>query len=139
MSTPVSTIKLNNIPLDIDPDDLVLIDGRRRGSVHRIIGGGTVYQDRGADPTDMLVTLTGNLVNLTTLQALYALYRKTALEFQFEDFKGNKFQVVFTPGERSFVAKPLRGSGMGWSYQISLSVVSITAWLGVTSGYPATT
>jgi hypothetical protein len=135
--TGVSAIKLNDIPLDIDPENYQLFDGRRRGSVHRLVDGGSVFQDRGFDPTDMVISIRGKLTSQVTLQALCALYRLTASEFSLKDFKGNEFQVVFTPGDKSFSVSPIYGSNKGYEYTMSLSVVSVTKWFDEAGGFPS--
>lgn len=132
-----SQVTLDNIALDLDPDSYTPFAGRRRGSTHRLISGGTVHQDRGINPADLVVQFTGLLYKLTTVQALYALYRKQSHTFNLVDFKGNTFVVRFTPGVESFMAQPLKGSNIAWQYSISLSVVSVTTWLNGT--FPPTT
>ena len=135
----VSSVTLNGIALDIDPDNYVLMSGRRRGSVHPLVDGGTVIQDRGLDQSDMRIQLSGTLTDVTTLKALYALYRKTSYTFTFADFKSNSFTVCFLPGTESFVASPIKGSNRAFSYTIQLAVVTVDTWFGVVGGYPATT
>lgn len=135
----ISQIKLDNIALDIDPESYQLLNGRRRGSVHRLIDGGTVYQDRGINPSDLTIALSGKLTDVTTLKALYAIYRKLAYSFVFEDFKGMKMTVVFTPGTDSFHVEPIYGSNRGYTYAIQLSVVSVDTWFSTSSGFPGTT
>lgn len=134
----ISQIKLDNIALDIDPESYQMLGGRRRGSVHRLIDGGTVYQDRGINPSDLTITFSGKLIDVTTLQALYAIYRKLAYSFVFEDFKGMRMTVVFTPGTDSFRAEPIYGSNRGYTYAIQLSVVSVDTWFSTSLGFPLT-
>lgn len=131
-----SSVTLNGIALDIDPETY-LINSPRRGSVHKILDGGTVYQDRGVSESDIVVTMTGQLINLTTLQALYSLYRKTNTEFAFSDFKGNTFQVVFRPGAESFNFQPIRGSNRAYTFTIILGVVSVTKWFDGVGSFPS--
>lgn len=133
----ISQVKLDNIALDIDPENYQMLGGRRRGSVHRIIDGSTVYQDRGINPSDLTIALSGKLTNVTTLQALYAIYRKLAYSFVFEDFKGMRMTVVFTPGVESFMATPLYGSNLGYTYSVQLSVVSVETWFSTSLGFPS--
>lgn len=135
----VSQIKLDGIPLDIDPQNYVMLGGRRRGSIHPVIDGGVVIQDRGFSAGDMTLSLSGQITNLTTLQALFAIYRRTAHTFIFEDFKDNIFVVCFTPGVESFTASPIQGSNRGYTFNISLMVVSVTKWLNNVSGLPPST
>ena len=65
----ISQVKLDAIALDIDPDNYVMLGGRRRGSVHRLIDGTTVYQDRGINPTDLVIQLSGVLTDVATLKS----------------------------------------------------------------------
>jgi len=134
-----SQVSLNGIPLDIDPEEYIPIGGRRRGSVFRLIDGGTVYQDRGIDASDLIIQVVGRITSLTTLKSLYALYRKIGTTFTFIDFKGNQFTVIFSPGQESFVVSPIRGSTVGWEYRMLLSVVSVEKWLGDIGGFPSST
>jgi hypothetical protein len=135
----VSQIKLDNIPLDIDPESYVMLGGRRRGSVHKTLDGGTVFQDRGFSASDMTISLSGSLTDVTTLRALFALYRKTGHSFPFIDFKGNAFTCVFTPGAESFHVEPIHGSNRAYSYTMALSVVSVETWLEDDEGLPPST
>jgi hypothetical protein len=135
----LSQVKLDNIALDIDPESYQMLDGRRRGSVHRIIDGTTVYQDRGINPSDLTITFSGKLTDVTTLKALYVIYRKLAYSFTFEDFKGMEMTVVFTPGTNSFKADPIYGSNKGYTYTIQLSVVSVDVWFSTSLGFPSDT
>lgn len=125
-----SEVKINNIALDLDPVDYLMVGGTRRGSVHRVIGGGTVIQDRGFSETDQRIALSGQLTSLTTVRALYALYRATAGVYSFVDFKGNEYTVAFVPGMESFTFKPIRGSNSGYTYSMHLIVVSVVKILG---------
>ena len=135
----ISQVKLDNIALDIDPDNYAMLGGKRRGSIHRIIDGTTVYQDRGINQSDLTIQLSGTLTDVTTLKALYAVYRKIAHSFKFEDFKGMQMTVVFTPGVDSFTIKPIYGSNHGYTYTISLSVVSVDVWFNTSLGFPSDT
>lgn len=131
-----SQVTLDNIALDIDPSEYIPLGGRRRGSVFRLIDGGTVFQDRGIDTTDLIIQLNGRLTSLTTLKSLYALYRLTGKTFTFVDFKDNQFTVIFTPGQDSFVVAPIQGSARGYDYRMLLSVVSVEKWFGDIGGFP---
>jgi hypothetical protein len=135
----ISQITLDNIALDIDPSEYVMLGGRRRGSIHRTIDGGTVYQDRGINETDLTIQMSGMLTDITTLKALYAIYRKIGHQITLVDFKGNVFTVVFTPGMESFRAKPNYGSNVSYSYTMSFNVVAVATWLSTSTGFPATT
>lgn len=132
-----SEVVLDGITLDLDPEDYVIFDGIRRGSIHRLITGSTIFQDRGFDVTDMRLTLKGKLTELATVQALVASYRLEGNVFQLTDFKGNDFQCIFTPGEKSLVLTPIRGSGAGWTYSIQLCVISATSFLSSSFPPPA--
>ena len=133
----ISQVKLDNIALDIDPDNYVMLGGKRRGSVHKIIDGTTVFQDRGINMTDLTIQLSGSLTDVTTLKALYAVYRKESYIFIFEDFKGMNMSVLFTPGVESFVVKPIYGSNHGYTYTILLSVAYVNTWFNTSLGFPS--
>ena len=133
----LSQVTLAGIALDIDPDNYAMLGGKRRGSVHRMIDGTTVYQDRGINESDLTVQISGKLTNVTTLQALYALYRLTGYTFELTDFKGMQMTVVFTPGVEPFTAKPIYGSNISYTYSIQLSVVSVDVWFNTSLGFPA--
>ena len=134
-----STVSLGGVTLDIDPAHYVMLDGRRRGAVHRMLDGSTVFQDRGIDPTDLTIIIDGTLTSTTTLKALWALYRAVQTEYVLIDFKGNQFSVIFTPGINAFHVDPPKGSNLSYNYKITLSVVRVITWFGVTDGYPTTT
>ena len=123
------TVYLGSVRLDIDPESLSPVQARRRGSVHRLIDGTTVYQDRGVSASDRTVLLSGKLYNLGTVQALQALYETTGSTFAYTDWLGNAFTVLFTPGTESLTLTPIHGQRRGWEYRISLSVVSATTTL----------
>jgi hypothetical protein len=133
----LSQVKLSGVALDIDPNDYIMLGGRRRGSVHRLIDGTTVYQDRGINPSDLVIQVSGILTDVTTLKALYSLYRVKGASFAFEDFKGMKMTVAFTPGAESFAVKPIYGSNIAYTYTILLSVVSVDVWFSTSLGFPA--
>lgn len=133
----MSQVTLDNVILEIDPDVYSPIGGKRRGSVHKLIGGGTVVQDRGFDPTDMLIEFSGKTVQLTTVQGLMSVFRKTSYSFPFTDFKGMAATVVFEPQE-GLELSVIHGSNSGWTYKVKLRVISVQTWLGVAGGFPAT-
>ena len=122
MSTNVS---INGIELPCDPDELNF-GGKKRGSVHRLIDGGTVVQDRGFNVGDQTIQVKGRLFDnnsSTKVKALYALYRASAT-FAYTDFKGNSGQVTFMPGTESLRVRPVKGSSVGYEYELFLQVVS---------------
>ena len=122
MSTNVS---IGDIELPCDPDELNF-GGKKRGSVHRTIDGGTVIQDRGFNAGDQTIQIKGRLFDSnssTKIKALYALYRSSAT-FAYSDFKGNSGTVVFVPGVESLRVRPVKGSKVGYEYELFLQVVS---------------
>ena len=124
----VSQVTINSIALDIDPSNYLMISGRRRGSVHRLIDGGTVYQDRGMNATDYTLQLSGMFTDKNTLKSIFALYQAgTALTIV--DFKGNTFSAIFTPGVDSFQVTPIYGSNIAFNYTMLLSITSAPTWL----------
>lgn len=130
----MASITLDSITLDLDPANYIINEGVRRGSIHKLVDGGTIFQDRGFDVSDLRLALKGRLTSLATVQALMASYRKTGHSFHFTDFKGNDLVCIFTPGEKSLEINPITGSNVGWEYSISLCVISATSWLS--SSFP---
>ena len=133
----ISQVTLDGIALDIDPDKYAMLGGKRRGSVHKIIDGTTVFQDRGINMTDLVIQFSGTLFDVTTVQALYAIYRKESYIFIFEDFKGMNMSVLFTPGVESFKVDPIYGSNKGYTYTIMLSVAYVNTWFNTSLGFPS--
>ena len=133
----MSQVTLDNVILEIDPEVYSAINGKRRGSVHKLIGGGTVIQDRGFDATDMLIEFAGKTIQLSTVQGLMAVFRKTAYSFSFSDFKGTVATVQFEPQE-GLELDVIHGSNSGWTYKVKLRVISIQTWLGIPGGLPPT-
>lgn len=127
----LSLVVLGGTALDIDPETLVILSGKRRGSVHKLIGGDTLIQDFGINVGDMMISFSGMLTDIATLQALMTLYRLTGGIHTYTDFKDNEFTVAFEPGEESFQAEPNRGSTVSFKYTIKLRVVTVTQYLGV--------
>lgn len=126
MSTNVS---ISGIELPCDPDELNF-GGKKRGSVHRTIDGGTVIQDRGFNAGDQTIQIKGRIFDnnsSTKVKALYALYRSSA-PFTYTDFKGNSASVVFIPGVESLRVRPVKGSNLGYEYELFLMVVSGTVF-----------
>jgi len=131
MSCDPSTITIGSVTLDIDPEKYSLPIARR-GSVHPLIDGTTVWQDRGAHINDRVLTLEGHIYKLATVQALETMYMATGVEYTYTDFKNNQFTVIFSPGEESFSYEPIRGSGIGWAFRLVLRVTAVQKLLGVT-------
>lgn len=132
-----STVTLGGITFDLDPESYQMLDGKRRGSVHRMLDGTTVYQDIGIPPSDLVITFSGTFINLATLKSLWALYRNPGVPMTFVDFKGNQFSALFTPGINSFQIEPIRGSNSAYKFKISLSVISVLYWFSTSAGYPS--
>jgi len=122
MAAPV-TVTINGVDLLCDPDE-INIGGRKRGSVQKCIDGTTVFQDRGFNPGDQVIQLKGRTHSVSIIQGLFALYRSTGSTYAYTDYIGNSATIVFTPGIESLSVRPIKGSSLGWEYQISLSVVS---------------
>jgi hypothetical protein len=135
----ISQVTIDGVALDIDPSDYVMLGGSRRGSIHRTIDGGTVFQDRGINVTDLVIQISGMFTSVTTLKAIYAIYRKIGHQATLVDFKGNTFTVVFTPGAESFRAQPIYGSNAGYTYTMTLNVVAVVNWFGTVGGFPSST
>jgi hypothetical protein len=117
------TVTINGVDLLCDPDE-INIGGRKRGSVQKCIDGTTVYQDRGFNAGDQVIQIRGRTHSLSIIQGLFAIYRSVGSSYAYTDFIGNNVTVVFTPGIESLSVRPIKGSSLGYEYQISLSVVS---------------
>lgn len=126
-----SQVVLGGVTLDLDPTEYRPLDGVRRGTVFRLIDGTRIVQDRGFSLTgDGVVSLKGTLINLSTVQALLALFEAGG-SMTLTDFKGNEFVVVFAPG-RPFPVTPMTGSNRGWQYEIDLIITQVVKILGNT-------
>ena len=68
----MASVTLDGITLDLDPQNYVINEGTRRGSIHKKIDGSTLFQDFGFDVTDLRISLKGQLTELATVQALMA-------------------------------------------------------------------
>jgi hypothetical protein len=131
MSCTTSSVTLGAVTFDIDPLEYTPLLAVRRGSVHRMIDGTTVIQDRGAFLNDNEITLRGHFTQIATVQALENMYLTAGGQYTFTDFKGNEFLVCFCPGEASFVVSPIRGANNSWDYTMKLRVLSVVKLLGV--------
>lgn len=133
MSCITSQVTLGGVTFDLDPDEYIPLDGVRRGSVHRLIDGTRIVQDRGYTLTgDGTLILRGRFTTLVTLNAILALYTAAAgTSYTLTDFKDNQFTVIFAPG-KSMTLTPITGSNAGWQYQIDLIVTAVTKLLGTT-------
>lgn len=118
-----TTVSIGSVDLVCDPDDLIF-GGRKRGAVLRCIDGTTVIQDRGFNTGDQTIQLKGRTPSLAVIQSLYSFYRSTGSSYAYVDDRGNSLTVVFTPGIEALTVKPIKGSSLGYEYQISLTVIS---------------
>lgn len=132
----MANIVIDDLTLTIDPNNYSLIGGKRRGSVHRLLNGGTVVQDMGFSANDMEIQMSGVAHNHSTLRRLMELYEAGG-PYTMTDFYGNEFSVRFVPGLESFNAQMVRGSGNAFNYNLLLIVVNCTKWLGVDSSFPS--
>jgi len=132
--TPAGTVYIGGVQLDLDPEDLKILGGHRHGSAHHLVDGTTLFQDRGFSITHAVLEMSGVILNASTLAAIAALYAETgAVTMSYSDWMGNRMTVLFTPGQESFSAKPLRGATSAWTYSLSLSVLSATVWNGISN------
>jgi len=131
----LASVSLRNVDgsgstvFDVDPDSLDFYTAPRRGSVHRTLDGRAVFQSFGVKPRDFVLNITGKIATLETLQALDAKFR-TEAEYIWQDWMGNNFTVVFTPGGDSFHPIPIPGGCTSFTYTMSLTVCTINQWLG---------
>jgi hypothetical protein len=136
MACETSTVSLEGIQWDVDPTEYNMLGGTRRGSVHKLVDNTTAFQDRGFFVGDGVIQITGQFTNVETMKSLWNLYAGSGgTPMTFTDFKGNSFEVLFTPGQESFTVKPIPGSNRGFEYSMSLSIVSVNTWFNGSSPY----
>lgn len=135
MPCDTSEVTLGGITFDLDPEDYTPLSGTRRGSVHRLVDNRTVVQDRGFWEGDGTISLSGRLIEEDTVKSLWELYVNQDEPMEFEDFKGGKYMVLFTPGVESFRLTPILGSNSGWEYTMELTVVSVVYIFNGSSPY----
>lgn len=117
------TVSIGSVDLICDPDDLIY-GGKKRGAVLRCIDGTSVVQDRGFNASDQTIQLKGRTPSISVIQSLYSFYRSTGSSYAYADDRGNAVTVVFTPGIEALSVRPIKGSSLGYEYQISLTVIS---------------
>lgn len=136
MACETSSVTLGGITFDLDPVNYQMLGGTRRGSVHQLIDNTTAYQDRGFFVGDGTISLSGQFTDVETLRSLWALYAGVGgTPMTFTDFKGNSFQVLFSPGQESFQVSPIKGSNRGFEFSMQLSIVSVNQWFNGSSPY----
>lgn len=136
MACETSSVTLAGVQWDVDPTEYNMLGGARRGSVHKLVTDETAFQDRGFFVSDGVIRLSGRFTDVETMKSLWALYAGVGgTPMTFTDFKGNSFEVLFTPGQESFTVKPIQGSNLGFEYTMSLSIVSVNSWFNGSSPY----
>lgn len=136
MSCLASSVSLGGITWDIDPEDYAMLGGTRRGSVHKLVDNTTAFQDRGFFVGDGVIQISGQFTDVETVKSLWDLYAGVGgTPMLFTDYKGNQFNVLFTPGQDSFTVKPIRGSNRSFEYTMSLSIVEVISWFNGSSPY----
>ena len=113
---------------DIDPESYDPFAVTKRGSVHQTLDGSTIYQEFGVNQRDFVITIAGTIVDIDTLTALWTKYRTQGGLWEWRDWYGNKFNVIFTPGQQSFHPVPIRGSCRAFTYAMNLTVCAIVEW-----------
>ena len=119
---------------DVDPTSYDPLNVPRRGSVHKTLDGGAVFQSFGVRQRDFVINLQGQIVELDTLAALHDKFRVNA-EYELRDWYGNRFLVVFVPGSDSFHPTPIIGSCTAWTYSMNLQVCTVLQWFGGSSPF----
>lgn len=115
---------------DIDPETYEPFNVARRGSIHPTLDGGSIFQDFGLQERDWSLNIGGQLTDIDTLTALWTKYRASGTEWEWRDWYGNRFRVVFTPGTQGFRPVPIRGSCEAFTYTMNLTVCDVLAWFG---------
>lgn len=121
----------NEVFLDVDPTVYRPFDLPVRGSVFPTLDGGAIRQVMGVHAKDLILTLEGLLASTEALQALHVKYRQPTQVMELGDWLGNRFTVIFAPGQISFQPVPIQGScDGGVSYSMQLQVCTIISFLG---------
>jgi hypothetical protein len=123
MPTSASQVFINGIQLDIDPATYDPYAARKRGSVHPLIDGTVVVQDRGVGQGDQRIRMTGKTFLQATINSLWALYNETGVTYTLTDWIGNSLTVMFTPGGESFKADIISGADGCYSFDFQLIVL----------------
>lgn len=124
MPASAGSLFLDGIQFDIDPAGYSPYTARKRGSVHMIIDGTVVIQDRGVNPGDQRIRISGKTFNQSTINALWALYRTTGTTYTLTDWIGNSFTVTFVPGQEAFKADYYPGATGCYNYDFQLIVAA---------------
>lgn len=122
----------NVVTWDIDPSGYDPYAVAIRGQSTRVLDGTVVRQFLGLQKRDFTITLEGKIATLETFQLLWTKYRQGAggVQFEFRDWFGSSFLVVFAPGETSFHPVPVPGSCAAYTYTMRLLICDILLWYG---------
>lgn len=120
----------NEVIFDTDPVVYRPFELPVRGSVFPTLNGGAIRQVMGVHAKDLVLVLEGEIATPETLAALTAKYHQPSAVYELNDWLGNQFTVIFTPGQVSFNPVPIRGACEGFTYSMSLSVCSVLQFLG---------
>lgn len=118
------------IVFDIDPTSYDPFRAAVRGSSTKTLDGCVVHQFFNLHEKDQIITLQGVITELDTMQALWSRYRSGAggTEFELRDWYGNRFRVVFSPGDESFHPVPVTGSCTAFTYTMTFAVREVLEW-----------
>lgn len=121
--------------LSVDPSTWAPFQVANRGSSHQVLDGTVVHQFFGLQKMDLTVSATVEITDYSTAIDLFVKVANKGKIWELRDWLGNRFKVVFSPGEQAFNPTPLRGSNDSFECTLSFKVVDVISWLGG-GGFP---
>jgi hypothetical protein len=116
--------------LSVDPSSYKIFQVANRGSSHQVLDGTQVHQFFGLKQADFQVNMDVEITDYVTVQALFTKAMNLSKIWELRDWFGNKFNVVFSPGEQAFNPTPIRGSCDSFECTLSFKVIQIVEWFG---------
>lgn len=115
---------------DVDPESYDPFNVPIRGSVHVALDGTVTHQTFGVNIKDFRIAITGRITELDTVKALWTKYLNRSHQWEWRDWYGNRFRVIFDVGTGSFHPVPIPGAANAFTYSMNLSVISVSSWFG---------
>jgi hypothetical protein len=116
--------------LSVDPSVYRIFQVSNRGSSHQVLDGTQVHQFFGLKQMDFQVNMDVEITDYSVAQDLFTKAANLGKIWQLRDWFGNRFNVVFSPGEQAFNPTPIRGSCSSFECSLSFKVVEIVSWFG---------
>lgn len=114
--------------LSVDPSTYRPFQNPNRGSSHQVLDGTVVHQFFGLQSADITITMDVEITDYVTMQALWTKTLNKSKVWELRDWFGNRFKVVFSPGEQGFNPTPIRGSCDSFECTLSFKVIQILQW-----------